>query len=195
MDFFKKIGNHLTAPKADVNLQLLDQYVVLGDCLEGTLTVMPHEVIDAEEIRCELNCTETAEVIRPVYDPVIKRTVPRQMTENRVLYQTNAVCNPPTQLINGVSRDFRVSVNIPVGARPTFTSINDNVQWQIKGVVAVHGRPDVTTETLQFQVIPESQRPANQAPRVRLVPCEYCQAAMPETALACPNCGAKRKAP
>jgi hypothetical protein len=81
-----------------------------------------------------------------------------------------------------------------MGSRPTFSSINDNIVWEIKGVVAVHGRPDLTTRTIQFQVVPESQRPQNQAPKIRLVNCEYCQAAMPETTLACPNCGAKRKA-
>jgi len=194
MSFFKKIGAHLVAPKADVNLQLSDAYAVLGDNLEGTLTVTAHETIDAEEIRCELNCNESARVTRTEYDPALKRMVTRQYTENRVLYQTNAVCNPATQLVPEVSRSFKFSINIPAGARPTFMSAIDNVQWQIKGVVAVHGRPDVTTQTLQFQVIPESQRPANQPPKVRLVPCEYCQTAMPETTLVCPNCGARRKA-
>ena len=193
MSFFKKLGNHLVAPKADAALQLLSDYVVLGDDLEGTITVTSHETIDAEEVRCQLNCTETAQVIRTEYDPVEKRMVTRQVTENKILYQTNAVCNPATQLVEGVSRSFKVSVNIPAGARPTYMSSNDNVQWQIKGVIAVHGRPDVTTKTIQFQVIPESQRPTNQTPKIRLVNCEYCQTAMPETTLICPNCGARRK--
>jgi hypothetical protein len=194
MSFLKKLGNHLVAPKATVNLILSDQYAVLGDNLEGTLTVTAHETIDAEEIRCELNCTETVQVSRTDYDPTLKRPVTRQFTENRVLYQANAVCNPATQLVPEVTRSFKFSSVIPAGARPTFMSAIDNVEWQIKGVVAVHGRPDVTTETLQFHVIPESQRPVNQTPKIRLVPCEYCQTLMPETTLACPNCGARRKA-
>lgn len=194
MSFLKKLGNHLVAPKADVYLQLSDQYAVLGDNLEGTFTVTAHETIDAEEIRCELNCTEAVQVSRTEYDPTFKRPVTRQFTENRVLYQTNAVCNPATQLVCEITRSFKFSVSIPAGARPTFMSAIDNVEWQIKGVVAVHGRPDVTSQTLQFQVIPESQRPVNQAPKIRLIPCEYCQTLMPETTLACPNCGARRKA-
>ncbi len=194
MGFLKKLGEHLTAPKADANLQLLEQFVVIGDNLEGTFTVMPHETIDTDEVRCELNCIETAQVLRNEYDPVAKRMVARMVTETRTLYQANAICSPATQLINGVSRSFKLSTNIPFGSRPTFASINDNVEWQIKGVVAVHGRPDLTTPTIQFQVIPASERPANQAPKIRLVNCEYCQAAMPETTLACPNCGARRKA-
>ncbi len=194
MGFLKKLQGHLVAPKADVNLQLTEQYAVLGDNLEGTLTVLPHETIDADEVRCELNCAETAQVMRTEYDPVIKSMVARQVTENRILYQTKPACNPATQLVNGIARNFKFSINIPAGARPTYMSTNDNVRWEIKGVIAVHGRPDVTTETIEFQVIPESQRPTNQTPRIRLVTCEYCQAAMPETTLICPNCGARRKA-
>jgi hypothetical protein len=194
LNFLKKLESHLTAPKADANLQLLEQYAVLGDNLEGTFTVTSHETIDANEVRCELCCVETAQVIRNEYDPIAKRMVARQVTETKTIYQTNALCSPATQLVSGVSRAFKLSTNIPAGSRPTFTSINDNVEWQIKGVIAVHGRPDLTTKTIQFQVIPENQRPQNQAPKIRLVNCEYCQAAMPETILACPNCGARRKA-
>ncbi len=194
MGFLKKFSNRLTTPKADADLQLSEPYVVIGDCLEGTLTVNPHETIDADEVRCEIDCIETARVLRTDFDPVAKRMVTRQVTETRTIFQANPVCNPATQLINGVSRTFKLSVNIPVGSRPSLTSINDNIEWKIKGVVAVNDRPDLTTRTLQLQVISESQRPQNQVPKVRLVNCEYCQTAMPETVLACPNCGARRKA-
>jgi hypothetical protein len=64
MGFLKKIEGHLVAPKADTNLQLSYQYVVLGDNLEGTLTISPHEDIKAEEIRCEIKCAETVPVMR-----------------------------------------------------------------------------------------------------------------------------------
>jgi hypothetical protein len=194
LDFLKKFTDHLTVPKADANLQLSEQFVVIGDDLEGTLTVTPHETFDADQVRCELNCTETAKVLRTNYDPAAKRNVTRMVTETRKLYQTNAICNPATQLVNGVSRTFKLSVSIPHCSRPTFSSINDNISWEIKGVVAVHGRPDVVSKTIQFQVIPESQRPTNQLPKIKLINCEYCQAGMPESSLACPNCGAKRKA-
>jgi hypothetical protein len=194
LGFLKKFTSHLTAPNADANLQLTEQHVVIGDNLEGTLTVIPHETIDCDEIRCELNCTETAQVIRNFYDPNIKRMVPRQVTETQTLYQANALCSPATQLVTGVTRTFKVNATIPMGSRPSFNSINDNIEWEIKGVVAVHGRPDLTTRKIQFQVVPESQRPQNQAPKIRLINCEYCQSAMPDTVLACPNCGAKRKA-
>jgi hypothetical protein len=188
------LEGHLVAPKAEANLQLNDSYVVLGDNLEGTFTVSPREDIQVTEIRCEINCTETAQVMRNEYDPALKMTVTRQVTERRVLYSAKPTCNPATELVNGIARAFKFSVNIPAGARPTFMSAGDSVVWEIKGVVGVHGRPDVTSKEMTFQVIPESQRPANQAPKVRLVACQYCQAEMPEDALACPNCGGRKTA-
>ena len=194
MDFLKKFENHMIAPKADINLQLTDQYAVVGDNLEGTLTVTPHEDIQADEMRCEIKCTETAQVIRNVYDPACKCMVARQETEVRVLYQTKPPCNPAIGLPNGAQRSFRFSIPIPAGARPTYESVNETIKWEIKGVIAVHGRPDVTTKELNLQVIPQSARPANQPPKVRLVNCQYCQGAMREDVLVCPNCGARRTA-
>ena len=194
MGFLKKFEEHLVAPKADISLQLSDQYGVLGDNLEGTLTVSPHEGIKAEEIRCEIKCIETTQVMKTEYDPAIKSMVTRQVTENRILYQAKPACSPATELANGVSRSFKFSLNIPAGSRPTYMSTSDVVQWEIKGVVAVHGRPDLTTKEMQFQVITQSQRPANEPPKLRLVACQYCQSEMPENTLACPNCGARRTA-
>jgi len=192
MSFLKKIEAHLIAPKADVSLQLTDQYVVLGDNLEGTFTVSPHEDIQALEIRCEIRCVETAQVTRTEYDPALRSMITRQVTENKSLYEAKPACNPATELVNGISRAFKFSINIPAGARPTYMAVNDSVQWEIKGVVVVHGRPDVTTKEMQFQVIPQSQRPVNEPPKVRLVSCQFCQTEMPENVLVCPNCGARR---
>jgi hypothetical protein len=194
MGFLKKLEGHLIAPKADVNLQLSDQYGVLGDNLEGTFTISPREDIQAEEIRCEIRSIENAQVTRTEYDPAIRSMVTRQVTENRILYQAKPVCNPAIELVNGISKTFHFNVNLPAGARATYMSVNDSVQWEIKGVVAVHGRPDVITKEVQFQVIPQNQRPTNESPKIRLITCQYCQAEMPDTVLACPNCGARRTA-
>jgi len=194
MGFFKKLEAHLVAPKADINLQISDEYVVLGDNLEGTITVSPHEDIQATEIRCEIKCLETIQTMRTEYNPATKSMYTHQVTENTILYQAKPACNPATELVNGVNRAFKLSINIPAGSRPTYMSTNDAVRWEIKGVIAVHGRPDVTTKELQFQVITQNQRPANEPPKLRLVACQYCQSEMPENTLACPNCGARRTA-
>jgi hypothetical protein len=193
MGFLKKFENRLVAPKAELNLQLCDSYVVLGDNLEGALIVSPREDIEAMEIRCEINCVETAQVIRNEYDPVLKRMVPSQVTETRVLYSGKPTCSPAIELINGITKEFKFSINIPAGVRQTCQDINDQVEWKIKGVIGVHGRPDVTSKEQCFQVVLQSQRPLNEPAKLRLVECQYCQTAMPESTLVCPNCGARRK--
>ena len=192
MGFLKKFENRLVAPKADLNLQLCESYVVLGDNLEGSLIVSPREDIEATEIRCEINCVETAQVIRNEYNPSLKTMVPRQVTETRILFSGKPSCSSAIELINGIAKEFKFSINIPAGSRPTCQSINDQVEWKIKGVVGVHGRPDVTTEEQCFQVVLPSQRPLNEPLKQRLVECQYCQTAMPEDTLTCPNCGARR---
>jgi hypothetical protein len=193
MGILKKFQNRFVAPNVELNLQLNASYAVLGDTLDGALIVSPRETVDVTEIRCEISCVETAQVIRNEYDPTIKTMVARQVTETRVLYSAKPPCNPATQLINGLTKEFKFSLSIPAGARPTFQSIGDSVEWKIKGVVAIDDRPDVTTNEQSFTVILQSQRPVNEPPKVRLIECPYCQAAMPETALVCQNCGAKRK--
>ncbi len=127
MSFLKKLSNRVVTPKADAYLQFSEPYAVLGEDLCGTFTVTAHETVDADEVRCELECNEALQVTRTEYDPVIKAHVTRRFTENRTLYQTKAACNPATQLVDGVIRNFRFSVNIPAGARPTFMSAIDNV--------------------------------------------------------------------
>ena len=163
MGFLKKFENHLVAPKADLSLQLDVSYVALGDNLEGMLVVSPHEDIAAEEVRCEVNCVETAQVLKTEYDTAVKGMVTRQVTQTKVLFSAKPACNPAIQLISGVTKQFKFSFGIPAGARPTFQSIGDMVEWKIKGVVAVHGRPDVTTKEQTFGVILPSQKPANRA--------------------------------
>jgi hypothetical protein len=91
MGLLKKLEGHLVAPKADVSLQLADQYVVLGDNLEGTFTVSPHEDIQAEEIRCEIKCVENAQVMRTEYDRAIRSMVTRQVTRT----ESSTKQNPP----------------------------------------------------------------------------------------------------
>ena len=196
MGFLKKLEGHFSRAKSRCQPTTLRPIRRPRRQLWTELfTITPHEDIQADEIRCrELKCTETAQVMKTEYDPTLKRMVTRQVTENRVLYQVKPPCNPATHLANGVTNTFKFSISIPAGSRPTFMSASDTIQWEIKGVIAVHGRPDVTTKEIQFQVIPQSQRPANEPPKVRLVACTYCQTEMPETTLTCPNCGARRTA-
>lgn len=196
MPFFKKFTNKFTAPNANVQLKLGQYSVVLGENVEGTLTVSAMEDFDATEVRCEISCVEQARVIRQEYDAQLRRTLPREVQESSVLFSAKPVLGGPTHLANGETRDFALSVNVPAGGRATIQGMDRSVTWSIKGVVAVDGRPDVVSKTANLQVVQPSAQPVIKEKeivrQVVMIPCKYCGMLMDQLVTVCPNCGAKR---
>jgi hypothetical protein len=196
MPFFKSFTNKFTAPKANVQLKFGQYSVVLGENLEGTLNVSSTEDFDATEVRCEISCVEDARVIRNVYDPQLRRYLPREAQESQVLFAAKPALSGVTHFANGENRDFPLSVNIPAGGRATVQGIDRSVTWTIKGVVAVDGRPDVVSKIAVLQVVQPSAQPVIKEKEVVrevvMIPCKYCGALMDQTLTVCPNCGAKR---
>ena len=196
MPFFKKFTNKFTAPEANVQLKLGQYSVALGENLDGSLTVSSKEDFEATEVRCEISCVEQAKVIRQEYDPQLRRSLPREVQESSVLFSARPVLSGPTHVANGETRDFPLSVNVPAGGRATYQALDRRVTWTMKGVVAVDGRPDVTSNVAELQVV----QPAAQAVikekeivhQVVMIPCKYCGALMDQLVTVCPNCGAKR---
>jgi hypothetical protein len=198
MGFLKKFTNRLTAPEASIQLSLSNYSVSLGENLEGTLNVYSKEDFETTEVRCEIACIEQAKVIREVYDATLKRSIPRVVDESTVIYCAKPKLCGPTHFANGENRSIPINFNIPAGAKPTFVGVDQKVTWTIKGVLAVDGRPDRTTETCEIQVIAanvQTQPVTVQREVIRtvvMIPCKYCQGLMDQTLTVCPNCGAKR---
>jgi hypothetical protein len=198
MSFFKKFTNKFTAPEANVQLKLDEFSVALGENLNGLLVVSSKEDFDATEVRCDVQCVEQAKVIKQVYDPELRRNVPREVQDSAVLFAAKPVLSGPTHLGSGETRDFPLSINIPPSRRATYQGIDRRVTWSIKGVVAVDGRPDATSRNAEIQVtVPAAQPVIRRKEIIRevvMIPCKYCGSLMAQTATACPNCGAKRTA-
>jgi hypothetical protein len=198
MGFFKKFTNRLTAPEASVQIVLSNYSVSLGENLQGNLNVASKEDFETTEVRCELTCTEQAKVIREVYDAALKRSIPRVVDESVVIYCAKPTLSGPTHFTNGENRSIPINFNIPAGARPTYTGVDQRITWTIKGVLAVDGRPDRTTETCEIQVLTptvQTQAVTLQKEVIRtvvMIPCRYCQGLMDQTLTVCPTCGAKR---
>ena len=201
MGFLKKFTNRLTAPDASVQLRLSSYTVMLGDNLQGTLNVNSKDEFDSTEVRCEIACVERAKVIKEVYDAALKRSIPQVVEESVVIFSGKPTLSGQSHFANGDTRAIPVSINIPAGARATYSGGDRQVTWTIKGVLAVDGRPDRTTETCEIQVVaPVVQAVQGQAAPVQrevvrtivMIPCKYCQGLMDQTLTVCPNCGAKR---
>jgi len=196
MGFFKKFTNRLTAPEANVHLNLSNYSVSLGDTLQGNLNVQSQEDFLTTEVRCEIVCTEQAKVLKQVYDPALKTSIPKLVDETSILCNMKPSLAGPTHFVNGDNRNFPINVNIPAGVAPTSSGYDRRATWTIKGVLAVDGRPDYTSQTNEIQVIdPTVQVAAVQREVVRtvvMIPCKYCQGLMDQTLTVCLNCGAQR---
>lgn len=210
MGFFKKLKERVTSPKATVSLKLNKNSFVLGDSLEGTLTVTSEEEVDATEIRAELRCEERKKTL--IHDTeVITLSDGRKITRPRVredwvtetIFSENPQGSGPLHLSAGYRGEFKFTTSIPAGGQPSYSGGDRTVTWTIKGVIGVKGRPDVTSSESNIQVVGAPVAPAGPvAPAVTekiierevvMIPCQYCGTLFAQTATSCPHCGAKRK--
>jgi hypothetical protein len=200
MGFLKKMHDKVTAPHGNIELRLDSWAVPLGQSLVGSLNFSAAEDFESTEVRCEIECKETARVIRYNYDPNLRRSVPYEARETSVLYAAKPTLSTHTHFTNGENRSFPINISLPPASRTTSGGIDRQVVWTIKGVVAVDGRPDITTDTAEFQVIQPVIQPTAAATQPQIVkevvivkiPCKYCQTLFNQLETFCPNCGAKR---
>lgn len=191
MGIFQKIKEKITPPRVNISLTLKKPFFVLGEPIEGSMQVFSQEEFDAVEIRCELNCTERVKKIRRFYDTNLKREVEREVWESATLFSARPSLSGPIHIHVGFAQNYPFKIQTPIGAQPSFKSVDRVVVWEIKGVVAVTGRPDATSKTIEVQVSSPSQ--GLPTPQPATVTCEYCGTVYPATLTKCPNCGAPRK--
>ena len=205
MGFFKKLKGRFTKPKSSVSLTIPKSTFESGEDLKGAIVVSSQEEFDATEVRAELRCVEKVKKEKLVrkyeYNPRTRRRERveemREYWETATLHSANPRASGALHLTLGFNKTFPFNVNIPAGGRESFDSVDASVTWSIKGVVAIDGRPDVTSETMELQVIRPAAAPTivkEIVKEVVLIPCEYCGTLFPQTATSCPNCGAARKA-
>ncbi len=196
MAFLRKMVEKVMPPRVSLVLKLNKGTYFLGEKVEGELAVSSSEDFDADDVRCELQCVESAKVFKSVYDATLKREVTRETWESATLYSAKSSLSGPMHISKGFTGKFPFSVEIPVTLKPTLKSIDRRVTWSIKGVIAVKGRPDATSQTLEVQVAQPSAAPVIKEREVIrevvMIPCKYCGTLFPQTETVCPNCGARR---
>jgi hypothetical protein len=204
MGFFKKFTDRLTKPKATVSLKLDKYSFTPGEKLEGTLPVSSEEEVDATEIRAELRCEEkrkewvhTTETITHSDGSHETRPVTRQEWKTSTLFSENPRGSGSIHLSAGYRGEFPFSTTL-AGGEPSYSSGDRSVNWTIKGVIGVKGRPDVTSPTSGIQVAMASAAPTVITEKivereVVMIPCQYCGGLFPQTVTTCPKCGAQRR--
>jgi hypothetical protein len=190
MSVFRKLKEKVTPPKVNVSITLKKPFFTLGDALEGVVQVESQEEFDCTEIRCELECVERVRRIKRVYNEALKREVEQQVWESAVVFSAKPQLAGALHISEGFVQSYHFKILIPPGAQPSFKSLDRVVAWGLKGVVAVDGRPDAVSKTVELQVAPPSQ--VQQAPLT--VSCKYCGTVFSQSEVKCPNCGAPRTA-
>jgi len=195
VSFFKKLKERVTSPKATITLKLDKNSFIPGEKMKGILAVTSEEEFDATEIRAEFRCTEKTRKERWETETTVlpggrtqTRQVKRVYWETRTLFSEDPQGSGPLRLSAGYRGEFPFSTAIPEGGTPSYANSNSSITWEIKGVIGVKGRPDVTSSTTTIQVVE-----AGETAQVLMIPCEYCRTLFPQADTACPNCGAPRK--
>ena len=187
MGFFKMFKK----PKTSVKLKIPKNTFSLGSNIDATITVSAKEEFDATEVRAELRCIEKVRRERWVYNQRLRRNIRHVYWDTETLLSEDLNASKKIHIVPGFKKTFPITIHIPGSGRETLDGVDNNVTWFLKGVVAVDGRPDATSETFELQIIRATAATAKA--EARMVPCEYCKALMPETSSACPICGAPRK--
>jgi len=180
-------------PKATVTLKTQTDHVELGDNLENVITVVSQEEFDATEIRAELRCIEKRRKERWIYNERLKRNIRQVYWDQATLHSSDPIACGQIHIVPGFQKDFPIVLSIPIAGRESFDGMDANITWFVKGVVAVDNRPDITSQTIEVQVIRASAVSKTQEKEIVMIPCVYCESLMPQTASFCPKCGAPRK--
>ena len=187
MGFFKRFKK----PKTRVSFKFPRTTVALGSSIDGTISISSKEEFDATEIRAELRCIEKVRREQWVYNERRRRNVRHVYWDTATLLSEDLKASGPMHIVPGFSKTFPIAVKIPASGRETLDSIDATVSWFIKAVVGVDDRPDPTGDTIELQVTRANTTVIRE--ELKMVPCEYCKALMPQSLSSCPICGAPRK--
>ena len=139
MSFFK----HFIPLKAKVWVSLDKPQFAEGEQVTGKVSATAEDYIQAQEVRIEARAFQNYEEMVWVTLPNNQRVQQREHRQD-TLFSHDARISGPSDFGKGPQRDFPFQVGIPT-FRPT--RAGGTIQYSVKGVIAVKGRPDVTGAT------------------------------------------------
>lgn len=218
MGFFKRFSR----PKATLSLEGNNQ-LSLGDELKGIVNLNSQEEFDVERIVLSLTCVEAIKKTRVQYKTTSpkprrsamslpempdmygrtrrKRYEETEQWETEEYWDRASLYSDRLQLCrsmhvsNGLDKDFPFVFRLPSIGRETYHSVGQNVTWSINAFMKVRDRESIedSGEILVAQPTVTAVPTKEVVREVVLIQCAYCSGLMPQTAIFCPNCGARRK--
>lgn len=187
----------LKAPNASATLNISKETYALGETITGTLVITSQEQFQADEIRIELQGNESlragGEAIRGVPETQETRlystTAPTTQTGTARQYTMHRGQTRLAQklaLANGFNQQYQFSITIPNGLGPTFQGLRRDGQrlertWELKGIIAIGGRPDVETKKPIQVTITPPQTPTPTMPNPSPIPVPTFPTSTPPT--------------
>lgn len=197
MSFLRKFKEKLTPPKASISLELAKWHLSPGENVEGNVIVKSEEGFDAAGIRCEIECIEDVKSRVSEYDSSSKRMIEKEVWNRITHYSEKPTIFGPIHIASGSTQTFPITIRLPTSAWLTYKGADRKLTWSIKGVIAVEGRPDATSKTLEIEVKEpqQIQPPPLPVPQMAAAP-TMVEAAKPEPPPSlplptnCSRCGA-----
>ncbi len=118
--FLKRITDAIDSmayPDMEFFLVLSKQYYFLGDNIEGTITFTPHENLEIEQVKIKLTCVE--------------RIQRKNQIKNATLYDDSQIIPLKFRIVSGMIKQTTFNLNVPFTGRPTFKSIEQNIDWSL----------------------------------------------------------------
>ena len=142
--------DRLKTPKGTITVMFDKEYQSLREGLTGTLNVSASEEFEAEEIRLEITVTEWTQATERKQQGEQTITVTAQQTNQ--LHNGKHAVHGRMDFTDGFTQDIPFQVHLPPAIPPTYRSQNARNTWILKGVIAVKGRPDITSHDMEIKV-------------------------------------------
>ncbi|XHH07555.1 MAG: zinc ribbon domain-containing protein [Candidatus Bathyarchaeia archaeon] len=198
MSFRKWLSNKVYTPKAKIDLTLEKSKFLLGEQIRGQATIISQEEIDVTDVSVVLTCNESVKKTRVTSSQY--GTHQSDYWDQGEIYRAKHVFYQNCHLAQGLNQTCTFALLVPTAAKETCYSIDRYVKWYLTSTFDVKGRPDIHTETYEVLIEKPIVAATTYAPVIKevvkeivLIPCGYCGSLMPQTAIFCPNCGARRK--
>lgn len=140
------------APKGTVSVTLDKGEYSLREPLTGKVSVSAAEEFDIDEVRLELWVNEFTRASQSMDVGGTTRTVTAE--QDNTIHSGKTAVAGRMHAFSGFSQAFPFSINLPPGIPPTYRGRNANNTWKVKGVLAVKGRPDVTSHEMEIKINP-----------------------------------------
>ena len=186
-------------PKAKIELTAQKSQYLLGEQVKGEIKIFSDEDLQAAQTVVFLSCNEDIKKSR-IFGIKLGLT---EYWDKAVIYNASSVLMKLPRIPKGFKETYPYALTISTAAKETIYSIDHYIRWFLYAILEVKDHPSLQTLTYEVQV----GRPQNmqssptvvkevhtkEVREIVLIPCAYYGSLIPQTAIFCPHCGARRK--